>query len=476
MDLPKTVFHLLVPDSDEQKILVHLSDEGKAHLPKVVTCDEVLSWSSHTFSAANAISQALECDVYIRHALWTREYTIDNGVDVEESLIVVDCIYPDGSLKLPILSESTTWMTARDVMKANWKSIHESFDVQNTIQSYFIKLRNHLLIQNQKWRSRGWFQDAIQQVDNILEESLLQRVSNLRQIRNCFQSTVLFCRVRDLTRNFEDWVYVKCTMDFFPEAEATKAIARCLPFIAPKFIGSSSNLFLVWNINGSGGTLLDKSFMCALSRMHIESLTHVEKLSSVIPVRGPLWIAQNVFHLVDRETFVSFGGPRTMDFKQRLKTVKDCCHYLHELGIPLTVVHRDLDLSNIFREDQTDSCGSNIVFIDWASCCIAHPFYDYTRITKTLGIFSVRDKELQASYLNKWLSYGVSLEQIKRGTAAALPLMRIDMLLEILDLCENVTELMDREKLCLTIPRAIDSIISSLDTYTETFDPNSKCL
>ncbi len=87
---------------------------------------------------------------------------------------------------------------------------------------------------------------------------------------------------------------------------------------------------------------------------------------------------------------------------------------LHELGVPSTLEHGDLDATNVFIRNGSP------VLMDWSDACVSHPFF-----TPLTPAQARRHPEFVDTYLREWTSYA-PLESLRRGFEAAKPLAALE--------------------------------------------------
>ena len=58
------------------------------------------------------------------------------------------------------------------------------------------------------------------------------------------------------------------------------------------------------------------------------------------------------------------------ELRRRAPELKEACRRLDAFGLPATLVHGDLHLGNVARQD------GELVYFDWTDACVAHPFID----------------------------------------------------------------------------------------------------
>lgn len=453
-----SVYYLVLPVQDQSRILVNFDESGKGSLPCVSTSDHIPCWRTHTSGLANDISAFVGSDVYIRRALWMRTVTDDDVIFREEGILVVDCMQDDVRDSLlrkgtPKSSTRTQWVSENEALSVDWISIHDSVKLAALLDSFFGEATGRIAKPKlrQPWREGVlWFFNLLNTVDRLLSCNQLERTSKLKQTRNSFQSTVLICQVKIIPSNRTEYLYVKCTIDIMPEALATKEVSKRLPYITPTVIAQEENLLLQMSCRGSHKLPSDESYLDTLLKMQFDSLSFVDYLKNFIPERGPSWIAHKLEEVFHDEGFEYCDKDTVKKLKEHESEMKASCLQLDDMKIPHTLVHRDLDPSNVFSNP--------VQFIDWASCCIGHPFVDYVRVT-TCGWDIVENEQVKEDYLKRWMKFGESFENIKVAVQSARLSMMLHTLFEMIDLLNATSEDDDRNALKRYISNALPSIL-----------------
>ena len=96
--------------------------------------------------------------------------------------------------------------------------------------------------------------------------------------------------------------------------------------------------------------------------------------------------------------------------RRRAPALKDACRRLDALGLPATLVHGDLHLGNVARQD------GELVYFDWTDACVAHPFIDL------LMLQWEQDETNRAALLDAYLAAwegALPAEQLREAAALA---------------------------------------------------------
>lgn len=106
------------------------------------------------------------------------------------------------------------------------------------------------------------------------------------------------------------------------------------------------------------------------------------------------------------------------------------CHTLEQCGLPDTIVHSDLNETNIFA-----SRAGKTALIDWTYCRISHPFFAlegslFAPYSDELKSSFVRDL-IRKSYLESWQGW-TSMNRLITGLDAASRLVWIESAVDML--------------------------------------------
>eukprot|EP00171_Calliarthron_tuberculosum_P004696 IDg4696t1 len=152
--------------------------------------------------------------------------------------------------------------------------------------------------------------------------------------------------------------------------------------------------------------------MSTIAEMQLKSVDYVDELKVAgVPDRSLSWLSRNVESIFEHKVLQRFeGNAQLCALRCRVDEIKQLCELVRSYGIPNTLVHGDLDVSNMMY-----SIGppASLMFIDWANACISHPFYDYAYVT-TVGWEVIEDKDAKNCYLSKWTQFA-SFEQVDRA-------------------------------------------------------------
>lgn len=471
------VFHLVITNPDGNALLIQ-HDGEKVRFPKIAPPKSnegddpwVNSWRSETNDLCTVIRKRFKLPVYVRRLLWSHPQPAGD----EEVMVVVDFVGASQSFVSIATSEpqELDWITREDALTAEWIKPHLECNVVAILTEFFRESGDNGLepLSRVPWRRHGWFLSTSEWVRETLSKHGIEPSEDVEQLRNSFQSTVMQCKVRPALSNpAADRVYVKQTISLIPESCMTNKIATVLPEFTPRVLTSTTTAFIQEAAPEDCCYAEPVYLMSTIAEMQLKSVDYVDELKEAgVPDRSLDWLASNVEAILEHDMVQLFeGNEQLRELLSRVDDIKKLCAVVVRCGIPCTLVHGDLDVSNI---KYWAGPPSRVKFIDWANCCIAHPFYDYAYVT-TVGWENVEDEDAKRCYLNKWTQFA-SYGQVEIAAKVIKPLMVCNGLFHFAELCASV-EPVDRAELIKSMPEAFESILGGLNSAIVLLSSDSK--
>lgn len=145
--------------------------------------------------------------------------------------------------------------------------------------------------------------------------------------------------------------------------------------------------------------------------MQLQSLEYMDRLKeagfpdyspAAIAVRIDEWVQHPVYkRLIEKRGMESMGDSLR-------ETVKRLCSDVDAFAVPSTLVHGDFNYYNwAFRDDVAGDDG--IIFFDWQTCCISHPFCDISYSAK----LSLQHVDMYLSVWSDFISLGDARNVVK---------------------------------------------------------------
>lgn len=484
MDQFPNIFHLVIPSLDKKRLLVRRSGRTLS-LPLVIPPKDdsspwVNAWNAFAGDLGTVISTVLGIEAYVVTILWDRHP--DPPVFTE----VVVQVEPDHYTFA--ISEGLAWVDRAAVLMsaADWQSPHEDLDVRLLLTAFFARIGGRAPGSPSPWRTTGWFQDIECWALSVIKHHGMHVVGRLRQRRNMHHSTVLSCEVNELrvggtvlgnnnnlrSSNSKKSVYIKATHPDVPEAKMVLTVSSVMEGFVPKILAIDEKRNAIIQLGAEPMDDSDpKAVMGMLADLHIVSIQHVDALKAGgVPDRGLAWLSSCITEMLcDPILELCEKKEPLCLLKGRVREVKGICKRLLDYGIPDTLVHGDCDESNIRRG--VEEPGSAFSLIDWATCCIGHPFFDLARITVEDDWGNNRYEGAKESYFKNWTPF-VCHQKMLEAFPLVWPLFlcyNLSILLGMFKMMEPV----EQPSMLRRIEGRLMDIVEALDEIPGNKPPNS---
>jgi hypothetical protein len=267
----------------------------------------------------------------------------------------------------------------------------------------------------QPWALPAWLPAAEAWLRSSLEELAYAITGPARQVR----VWELSCVLRAPTDRGA--VYFKATADlplFVNEGVVMRALAGIFPdhVPAPLAVDAARGWLLLGDLGEELGWEVPverlEEVLRAFARLQVEAAGHVDQLLGAgcldrrlawMAAQARAWLPtiEETAHLpgIDAATWLSPG--EMAELRGAVPSLVATCTELAAFAVPATLVHGDLNLSNVAG----GPAGHR--FFDWTDACISHPFVDL------LAFFHEDEDEVQGAlrarlldaYLAEWTSF-----------------------------------------------------------------------
>jgi hypothetical protein len=278
------------------------------------------------------------------------------------------------------------------------------------------------------WAGRDWLPTAERWLAGALAETDYRPRGRVEQ-RKVWE---LSCVLRQPTDRGD--VYLKANIDaplFGNEARAVETLFALFPGRVPMPVAlDPARGWLVTpdlgEVIGWSATVdIREEVVREFARLQLGSAPHIDRLIDAGCLdRRPGWLAAQIPHWFAATNTARWAPP---DIAERLDAgiprLVDLCRELDGLGLPPTLAHGDMHMSNVARTPD-----GRYIFFDWTDACVAHPFIDLIEVAHE------RDEgnrvRLRDAYLQEWSGYG----DLDRAWAIAEVLSRVNQAVSYMSL------------------------------------------
>ena len=253
------------------------------------------------------------------------------------------------------------------------------------------------------WQRPGWLAQTTSELDQELATLCLERVGDPIQVRHTSVTGML--RVQTDRQP----VWLKAVPSMF---EHEGRLVRCLEHVAPHSVPTVLAVTPNWWLSGPFPEAQDSPLgdpLVSLARVQVEVASRVDELRTLgCPDRPLNALAGEVARLVDRPDLI--GPEEREQLAAGLGRLADACAEVDGLGVPVTLIHGDLNPTNV----RWTRYGWFI--FDWTDACVAHPLIDlaWPLCSETTAIGTSRAR----TYAGVWASV-LDSRTIERALHAA---------------------------------------------------------
>ena len=264
------------------------------------------------------------------------------------------------------------------------------------------------------WALPGWRERVLDWVDEAVGQ-LGHRVERVEQRKQWSISAVL----RVHTDGPVLYLKVPARLPLFvEEGPVTAALAELFPgqVPAPVAFEPDEGWFLLPDLGdevGWGAPLETREEMFRrFARLQRRSAALTDELlaAGCLDRRLDVLEAQLDPLLADPGSVAKLEPDEAAEVRRRAPELEAACRRLAEIGLPATLVHGDLHLGNVARQD------GELVYFDWTDACVAHPFIDLHSLQ-----WEQDDADRTAlldAYLDEWEG-AVAPERLREAAALA---------------------------------------------------------
>src|SRR5215831_10407212 len=268
------------------------------------------------------------------------------------------------------------------------------------------------------WMHDGWFEEVIAWIEHELARLGSTRIAPVEAVKKWSISCIL--RVPTMQGN----VYFKASAAlplFANEPAVTRGLSAWFPGHVPEVLAADDERG--WMLMADVGQRLDRQspaevyeeVICLFGSMQLQSVGRTAELVSMGCVDRRLErLATQIGPLLwDGTAQAALDGGDIEQLRQHASRLVDLCGTLGALPVPPTLVHGDLHLGNITRQD------GRYIFFDWTDACVAFPFFD---LWENYFVGDVASQtRIRDAYLALWHTWG-TMDQLQAAWTLAKPL------------------------------------------------------
>jgi hypothetical protein len=270
----------------------------------------------------------------------------------------------------------------------------------------------------------GWMKEAIHWLSTEVDQDLIQSPGILQ-----YNAGATFALVRFESHTGRSYWLKATGSPNQRESLLTRVLASHFEDYLPNLVAYR----LDWNawVTEDCGEPLSNAKTCAACRhtvvslagLQIASMPHIGELlscccadmrTSTLVANTPRLIAY-LEEAMDRQTSKRAIPLTSMRLREIGRIIEDACAALDALEIPNTLLHNDINLTNILVS------GSRCVFIDWAEAAVGSPFFTFEHLRAQILSDTVTAgwmPSLDQNYQRQWATCLTRL-QVQKGMALA---------------------------------------------------------
>ena len=361
--------------------------------------------------------------------------------EAEAILRRVCVIETQGTVYFP---NDAVWLSKRNMKGALADKVDKRFDEMKFVTEKFLTLNARPTEKFRvSWRKPGCFGVMSKWVEEALSSRGYGSVVRVVQIWNRSHT----CVVRFYTSRGA--FFLKMSHPATEEAFLTQWITSVCPEQMPILVAISEeqNAFLTKSFqdshietspDGEEAEDVTAAYM-QLGRMQIKVIEHLKNFDDVaasgVPKSKlfmPKYLASQIDKVLEDKELQQFLEEGELHlFRSCTSTWMRMCDHLESLGIPCSIVHRDLRTENHARPKRKGEC----ILFDWCHGCITHPFIHLKQMREVPG---VTDAHVEL-YLSMWKEFQPSMQLLKEADGIA---NMVQPLLDAVDFmrCAKISE------------------------------------
>lgn len=422
-------FHVLLTDQTSARVLMQSSEDGWA-LPHVRVVGGL--WIGETNNISAAIRHMLNLSIdftILRYA----SLAANDDEQWDQIVWVLEC---HEELDKPPLNGR--WMSGDELATLEMAVPDHRALLVDHLQS---RSRSHVPPQRVPWAIAGWYEEAVDWIENGLAELGYTQMGSVEQVKNWSIASIL--RVPTDRGN----VYFKAVADlplFVNEPVLMDALGTRFPQHIPRPI--KIDPLRRWMLMDDFGSSMweqpidiVEKVVSIFAQLQIASIEMVDDLLALGLFDRRLEVLhEQIDELIAHPLARSKVAPDVMaqmqDFAPALKAM---CHELASYNLPQTLGHGDMHLGNVAQQDD------RYLFFDWTDASLMHPFVDiivpwHLRKDKT-AIERLRD-----AYLAPWTAYAPP-DKLCKAWRLSRPLHAIHQAVSYLYILDNQEPLVHQE-------------------------------
>jgi hypothetical protein len=359
------------------------------------------------------LGQELSVEIYRRWFIWSVPIELLQGED-HLALAIVEVRSVSWAPHLVGLEAVTLADIGRDELTADERSVLEMITAGQTIgRSPFSKL--------------GWVSD----VQTWIQDNEKHEIIFTGDVCS-YNPTSQFTLSR-LARSGGPAYWLKATSSQqSSELAITQTLSQYCGRFLPRLVATRDD-WNAWVTEEFGQPLRDcknvgsyeKAVRC-LAGVQLASIKHLDDLLRSGCCDQRITLLQSYLPKVECYLYESLvrGSSEDRDVLQgetlgrTIALVHEACANLQEIGLPVALIHNDLNAGNILIDSE------RAVLIDWAECCIGVPFVSFQHLrvqAREVGLSEDEISYLTAIYCESWSSH-LTDEQITQALALIPPI------------------------------------------------------
>lgn len=416
-DLLLQEFQALIVDYDHKRVLLS-REEGRWIMPAYVGDEDNYESSFLPEFVKDKLWKVLgsKIDLCVLRQIWRKEMDVVkdmNGYLLEKAVVLVQFLSkregPNEEWR--VIAQKGTGKEYEWVPLANADVYHLFPDAQAAITNEVMWIMRDRVPENRlRWQRPGWMNSSTSWMRKVLVRDLgALMVKPTLVERSTPFGTIIIAKTSQ--GNF----FLKCTPPWQNDAAYTEALAR----VAPKFVAAPvavdvgkqvmitsdyGEILIPSLFNDEDKTKLTLDFV----NLQQEAVGKVDELVSAgLPDFRVHGLKKKLDWLVSCRSLEAMMEwkeyQKAIDFLQNnLVKLKEKVEELYRTGVPPTVAHNDLFLSNVYKKEGCD----NFMFFDWVMGYVAHPLTGVLDGLERTVYIKEWEKYANVEGLETWLTFG----------------------------------------------------------------------
>ena len=289
-------------------------------------------------------------NVAVLRCIWYKDYEHSGTGYLFRAILVLESHREN--LKVPVRAD---WIDFSDVL-----SPLDDQCAHDAIQSFiFESRRKRQPVFRPRYARHGWFHSTVEWMKLQLSSKGFGVMQQVRQIRYSYRSTVIQAETS------KGLVYLKCSPHFVNEA----SVCQCLGDLLPKYVEApiatdfDRGLVLMRDYGEILAPITMKSqeegvqWMEELAEFHQKTIGREQLLKDAgLRLMTPEVLERELEPLLRFcQQFKIAGDGVIEQIRQLSPAIKCDCKAVKDIGIPATLVHGDIYVSNVYRSRRTEA-------------------------------------------------------------------------------------------------------------------------